>query len=99
MAWPQHAQERFGVHGPRTDLDVDRLLQRAATRHPELGQLQDQALERHRDQYTSIANCSLLIANLLRIQISNVLKIQISNLQFAISNSPFPSSRAARAPI
>src|SRR6516162_1391549 len=44
----QHAEKRLRVHRARADLDVKRLLQRAAARRPEFGQLQDEALECHR---------------------------------------------------
>ncbi len=43
----EHAQKRLGVHRPGTDLDVERLLQRAAARGPEFGQLENQTLECH----------------------------------------------------
>jgi hypothetical protein len=35
------------VHGPGAHLDVEGLLEKAATGGPELGQLEDQLLERH----------------------------------------------------
>ena len=44
----EHAQKRLRVHRAGADLDVERLLQRTPPRRPELGQLEDQALERHR---------------------------------------------------
>src|SRR5712692_2775606 len=44
---PEHAQKRFRMHRAGADLDVERLLQRAAARGPELGEPEDQALERH----------------------------------------------------
>ena len=43
----EHPQERLRMHRAGADLDVERLLQRTAARGPELGQLEDQALERH----------------------------------------------------
>src|SRR5206468_3362238 len=44
---PEDPEKRLRVHGARADLDVERLLQRAAARSPKLGQLQNQSLERH----------------------------------------------------
>ena len=43
----EHAQERLRVHRAGADLDVERLLQHAAARRPELRQLQDETLKRH----------------------------------------------------
>jgi hypothetical protein len=48
MARPEHAQERLRVHRAGADLDVERLLQHAAARYPELGQLQNEALKGHK---------------------------------------------------
>src|SRR5581483_9585328 len=45
---PEHPQERLRVHRAGADLDVERLLQRAAARGPEFRQLQNQVLKRHR---------------------------------------------------
>jgi hypothetical protein len=43
----EHAEKRLRVHGAGPDLDVERLLQDAAARGPELLQLQDQTLKGH----------------------------------------------------
>ena len=45
---PEHAQERLGVHRAGADLDVERLLQQAAARGPELRELEDEAVEASR---------------------------------------------------
>jgi len=38
-------QERLGVHRARAHLDIERLLEEAASGNPELGQLEDQLLK------------------------------------------------------
>ena len=53
---PEHAQERLGVHRAGADLEVERLLQRAAARRPELRQLEDETLKRHRDAIQYVAS-------------------------------------------
>src|SRR6202011_3368888 len=44
----EHAQERLGMHRAGADLDVERLLEGASARRPELRQLENEALKRHR---------------------------------------------------
>src|SRR5438067_13403630 len=47
MRRTKHAKKRLRVHRAGADLDVERLLQRAAARYPEFRQLQDQILKGH----------------------------------------------------
>src|SRR2546425_13182763 len=47
MCRPEHPQKRLRMHRAGADLGVERLLQRAPPRSPELGQLQNEALEGH----------------------------------------------------
>ena len=44
---PEHAQKGLGVHGPGAHLDVEGLLEEAASGGPEFRQLEDQLLKRH----------------------------------------------------
>ena len=53
VARAEHAQERLGVRRAGADLEVERLLDEAAARGPELRELEDEVLERH----ASIAAC------------------------------------------
>ena len=49
----EHAQRRLRVRGARADLEVERLLDQAALRRPELGELEDEVLEGH-DGWTAV---------------------------------------------
>ena len=45
MRGSEHAQKRLRMHGAGADLDVERLLQRAPARGPEIRQLQNEILK------------------------------------------------------
>src|SRR5206468_9427292 len=47
MPGPEDAEKRFRMHGARPDFEVERLLQDAAARGPELGQFEDEILKGH----------------------------------------------------
>ena len=44
---PEHAEQRLGMRGAGADLEIERLLDQAAARRPEGGQLEDEVLEGH----------------------------------------------------
>jgi hypothetical protein len=48
VARTKDSQKRLGMHCARTNLGIEWLLDGAASRGPEFGQLEDQTLKRHR---------------------------------------------------